>query len=201
MDLSIIVPCHNLEKWIQPLLDSLNSQEFSAEVEIYFVLDDCTDKTREVIEEHINKYKYQVNILECKVHSCGLARNVGLNLAKGNYIWFLDGDDWITSNDAISFLLKNVYHNQLPIIKFTYESNLFSEGWDMMVWQYIFSRELIGTIRFESKQPHEDVAFLAAIKRKLTQPILSLPIKFYHYNYQREGSNTYQYIRTGRIVP
>lgn len=52
MDLSIIVPCHNLENYITPLLVSLQSQVYDKEkVEIIFVCDSCSDNTKKIIQE------------------------------------------------------------------------------------------------------------------------------------------------------
>ena len=55
MDLSVIIPIHNLEDCITPLLDSINAQKFYPyQVQLIFVFDDCTDKTEEIV----NNYKF-----------------------------------------------------------------------------------------------------------------------------------------------
>lgn len=200
MDLSIIIPCHNLQKHITPLLNTLNLQNFQYEVEILFVLDDCTDYTQTIIDNKINKQKYSVKIIDCCVHSCGLARNIGLDAARGDYIWFIDGDDWILSHRAIQDLLTNIKAKNLDILKFKYKSNSFPEGFVMMVWQYIFKSSFIGTVRFPNIQPNEDVAFTRELFSKVDE-IDTLNNYFYYYNYDREGSNMSQYRTKGKIEP
>ena len=97
MNLSIIIPCHNLEKHIAPLITTLNAQElFEEKVEVIFVLDSCTDKTREMIDLLLDAPQYEsIQIYDAEVHSCGLAREIGREHATGEYIWFVDGDDWL----------------------------------------------------------------------------------------------------------
>ena len=94
MDFSIIVPCHNLENEIKNLLLSFHMLELEdITYEIIFVLDNCTDKTQKVIEHYM--YDMEYKIITCSMGSPGLARNAGLDEVKGDFIWFVDGDDWI----------------------------------------------------------------------------------------------------------
>lgn len=200
IDLSIIVPCHNLEKYISPLLISLNSQFFKQKVEIWFVLDDCTDRTYEVIENEIDKEKYIVHYIHCCVHACGLARNLGLDACSGEYVWFIDGDDWIIGTSAIQTLLRYIKQDNFNILKMKYTSNKFPDGWHMMVWQYIFRRDTISDIRFSNIQPNEDVEFMGKIFEGPCQ-VNETVDEFYFYNYGREGSNMQQFIKKGKIEP
>lgn len=94
MDLSIIIPCHNLEGYIKPLLLSFNALNLAnIETEFIFVLDACTDNTAEEIRKYMIDFNYK--IIYCDYHKCGLARNIGFEASSGQYIWFVDGDDWI----------------------------------------------------------------------------------------------------------
>lgn len=201
MDLSIIIPCHNIENWIDPLLSSLKVQQFGDyKVELIFVLDACTDHTgAKLLAFEAPQYEgiTVVNVIE---HSCGLARNHGLERAKGEYIWFVDGDDWITSPDAINMIIATMKIQNEDIIKIDYEAPNFKlYGYPSMVWQYIMRRDLIGDLRFLSIQPHEDVKFMGSILCDISHPIYLLNLKLYHYNYMREGSNIYQFKTKGKI--
>ena len=146
--ISFIIPCHNLENYIKPLIHSLRVLDLTnISYECIFVLDDCTDNTLEVLASE--KGDLICHIYECKVHSCGLARNVGLKHAKGEYIWFLDGDDWIIYPYVVKDCIKVLEENNSPIIKITYISNFFKMRCDSMVWQYIYRRDLIGDTIFK----------------------------------------------------
>lgn len=203
MDLSVIIPVHNLENFINPLLNSLKSQVFNSfEVELIFVLDDCTDGTAQILMNfEANQYK-SIHLLNTYVHSCGLARNLGLEHSIGEYIWFMDGDDWLLTNDAILQAIVTMKAGDEKIIQVDYEAPGFTlKGYPSMVWQYIVRRDFIGDLRFTAIQPHEDVKFMGALLCDLKDPIQIIKKPLYHYNYMREGSNIQQFKTKGRIDP
>ena len=203
MDLSVIIPCHNLEKFITPLLVSLKLQFIQQEkIELIFVCDNCTDNTKRIIEEFEWDNKYEnVLLADCNVRACGLARNVGLELAKGRIIMFADGDDWYCDPLAFHTVIRTFSSNQIQVMRFAYEAPGFKAiGHPAMVWQYAYRREVIGNIRFTYHQPHEDLEF----NQKIINKVGFIPFfeyKLYHYNYMREGSNVQQYVTKGRIDP
>jgi len=203
MDISVIVPCHNLEKYIQPLLNSLSSQSLYSGVsaEVIFVLDNCTDKTEEIISEWIERNgRLNPSIIKVNVHSCGLARNAGLLRARGNWIWFVDGDDWIMSSDAFSILVDYAYFTNAHYIhfQFDYPETFKFPTHPAMVWQYLFDRNTLANLRFTDIQPHEDKLFMEAYSAQWGPPVL-LHDQLYYYNYGREGSNIQQFLEKGRI--
>lgn len=202
MDLSIIIPCHNVARHITPLINSLNCQKFQYDVEIWFILDNCTDYTEAIIRRKINYQLYDVHIVNQNFNSCGLARNLGIEMSTGKFIWFIDGDDWLLQDDAIHALVTLMYQTRLPIIRFRFESNRYPSNLNyyMMVWQYIFRRDLIGDIRFPNIQPDEDLKFMDEIHKK-TKYILFIDVPIYYYNYLRPDSNMYQFVKNGKINP
>lgn len=200
-DISIIVPCHNLELYIRPLICSLNALNLTnINTEIIFVLDACEDDTMGVINRYANGFPYK--IIECDHHSCGFARNEGLNIAQGEFIWFIDGDDWIIYPDVLQKTLPVMREKQLDIIQLKFVSNLFNIEYFSMVWQYIYRKDAIGDLRFEHIQPNEDVKFNRAFFQKygLTQ-IEKFEVPTYFYYYKRPGSNISIYNKTGKIRP
>ena len=201
MDISFIIPCHNLEDYIKPLLLSIQAMDLSElTYEFIFVLDDCTDNTEQIIIDYLKDY--QIKIIKCNHHSCGLARNEGLEIAKGEFIWFLDGDDWVIYPFAAKECLKIMRENNTNMIRVTYVSNYYKMFFPSMVWQYIYRRSLIGDIRFKSIQPHEDIHFMREINTKTKAGDLTLyNIPTYFYNYARPGSNTTQMREKGKIEP
>ena len=201
MDLSIIIPCHNLQDYIYSLIETINNQKTKYSFECIFVLDDCKDETENVIIREIDS---NYSIMKCCVHSCGIARNIGLEQAKGDYIWFVDGDDWLLGNDIIDVIIDNLKSEHSNRIQFEFESNFYKEKNPVMVWQYVFSREFLHGLRFSSIQPDEDAIFMRDVYNKERNNPGYPPIRFirrpiYYYNYKRPGSNMTQINEKGRI--
>ena len=202
MDMSVIIPCHNLEKFINPLLVSLRLQVLQFyKVELIFICDACTDNTKRIIEKfNFNNIYDKVTILECNHKSCGLARNEGMKIAEGRYIWFVDGDDWLVDIHAIVQVIDALSLTESPMIRFDYEAPGFAaKGHLSMVWQYGYEREFIKDTPFDEKQPSEDLRFNEKLFKKIDRSIPYLDEVLYHYNYMRENSNMYQHTKTGHI--
>jgi glycosyltransferase involved in cell wall biosynthesis len=90
---SVVVPVHNVEKYVVQCLDSLLEQELPG-IEIIIVDDGSTDGTLEIAEEYAQVHE---NIHLLSQHNQGLsaARNAGMDAASGDYMGFVDGDDWV----------------------------------------------------------------------------------------------------------
>lgn len=102
--LSIIVPAFNIENYISRCLDNLINQNYK-NIEIIVVNDGSTDKTGEIIEEFLKKDN-RIKVVHKKNEGVSIARNIGLDIAKGNYIGFVDGDD-IVDEEMFEILIKN----------------------------------------------------------------------------------------------
>ena len=90
---SVIVPVYNVEEYLERCLDSLVNQTLK-DIEIIIVNDGSTDGSKEIIQKYLNKYK---NIVYLEKENGGLssARNYGIPYAKGEYIGFVDSDDYV----------------------------------------------------------------------------------------------------------
>lgn len=207
-DMSIIMPCRNLQDCIWPMLQSLyNQQIIGYKIELIFVCDNCTDNTRQVIASTTAAFSHYsaIHIIEAQVGSCGYARNEGLKVARGKYIWFIDGDDWLLDDLAILKIIETFKASGNSLVRFGYKYNesFPYPNQTCMVWQWCFSRELIGNIRFTNIQPDEDLHFINAILDKLRKNATSsyslINDTFYYYNWFRPGSNMYQYMTTGKV--
>lgn len=99
---SVIIPVYNGEKTISRCLDSLLKQEMTG-YEIIVVNDGSTDKTSEICQSYEKKYK-QIKYLEKENGGVSTARNLGLEYACGNYILFVDSDDFVTEDYFVTIV-------------------------------------------------------------------------------------------------
>lgn len=110
MKLSIIIPMYNVELYIEKCLLSCLKQNIpSNSYEIIVVNDGSLDKSL-IIAERIAKAEKNITIVSQKNSGLSMARNKGFSLARGEYIWFIDSDDWIEDDclrDIVSCLEKN----------------------------------------------------------------------------------------------
>lgn len=107
--LSIIIPIYNVEKYLERCIESILKQDLS-QVEIILVNDGSTDKSLSIAKKYKEKY---INWILINQKNKGLsgARNTGINAASGQFLWFIDSDDYIIDN-AISSLLSVISDNK-----------------------------------------------------------------------------------------
>ena len=92
---SIIVPVYNVEKYLEECLDSLVNQTLK-EIEIICINDFSPDNSLEILHRYKNNYPDLMKIIDLKQNvGPGYARNHGLDMAQGEYIVFVDPDDYI----------------------------------------------------------------------------------------------------------
>ena len=197
IDISVIIPVYNLENFIRPMLESLAVQDLGEyTAEIIFVLNNCTDRSEDVIR----KSGIDCRILKCKTKGAGPARNTGLEAAEGEYVWFMDGDDWLLSDTAIKQVMDKARCHGFNMIRIPFASNRFHANHYSMPWQYLFKREFIEEFRFPDYQPGEDAAFVEMALQKMRFSIRNymrmphMDKALYYYNYLREGSNMYRFL-------
>jgi len=192
--LSIIIPCHNLEKFITPCLNSLLEQENKAnlEREIIFICDNCIDKTHKIIEKKMKKSQYEYHIIDTSVGSPGYARNIGLDHATGKYIWFIDGDDWLTTPVALDVVTECMIKDDMDIVEFKIKSNAHPEGkfGGGTVWRAMLSKRIIGDTRFNDRQNGEDNDFCDIVWNNPNAKYGRISLAPYFYNFPREGSQS-----------
>ena len=93
---SIIVPVYNTEKYLPKCLSSLISQSLP-EIEIITIDDGSTDNSYQILLEYAQKDS-RIKVLQQENSKQGAARNRGVEIAQGEYIGFVDSDDWIDSD-------------------------------------------------------------------------------------------------------
>lgn len=116
--ISIIVPVYNVEDYLENCIDSILNQTFK-DFELILVNDGSTDKSLEICE-HYKDIDDRVCIIDKKNGGLSSARNAGLNIAKGEYIGFVDSDDYIHPQ-MYEILYNQIVKNQADISICNYE--------------------------------------------------------------------------------
>lgn len=215
---SIIVPVYNTEKYLKRCLDSIKSQTFK-DYEVIIVNDGSTDNSSDII----SKYSYKV--INQENQGLSMARNNGVKTSIGDYLIFLDSDDYIEKDlleeinnslsnnpDLVRYQIKEVFDNKSDI---NYEEISFDnkngvEAFKLITnyhfvenaWAYAIKREFYLKEKFSFKKGtyHEDFGLmpLVIIKSKIVN---SINYVGYCY-YQRDGSimNSSDYSKTKKKV-
>ena len=101
---SVIIPVYNVEEYIEKCIDSVLRQDYK-NIEVICVDDGSDDSTVNIIMNYVNKNR-RVKLYKQDHKNAGAARNLGLRFAKGKYVHFLDGDDWLKGHSVYSKLVK-----------------------------------------------------------------------------------------------
>ena len=207
MRYSIIVPAYNTEKYIDKCLKSIFSNTYK-NFEVIIVNDGSTDKTEDIINKYIKKYD---NIIYIKQKNMGLslARNNGVKKATGDYLLFIDSDDYVEKNlleninkdigdlDVLRYQLNMVFNDKIiPYVEKEFNVTNGIDSFEKIVRYkfiemaalYVINRKyyLDNNFMFEKDVYHEDYGLLPlviATAKKVKS------INYLGYNYvQRDGS-------------
>ena len=110
MRFSIIIPVYNVDKYIRVCLDSVRSQSFS-DWEALCVNDGSTDNSAAILEEYAARDP-RIKVLTQSNSGTATARNTGLRAAQGDYIFFLDSDDWLEP-DSLQILTDRLHEEDI----------------------------------------------------------------------------------------
>lgn len=194
VDISIIIPCHNLENYIGKCIGSVIKQSYDKDkFEIIVVLDACTDRTGEIVKDILGVSGITNTVLTINSKNAGTARNVGLNKAIGEYIYFMDGDDYFTDDDALLILFESIRRGDNNVV---YMTDFESEDTEIYkiekdaIWRFFFQRGLIGKTRFLPAPINEDWLFVFNIRNKSDYKEGKVDKILYHYTHPRAGSIT-----------
>ena len=134
--LSVIVPVYNVEDYLKDCLDSLLNQDLTSEsYEVICIDDGSPDNCGNILDEYAKKYNNLI-IIHQENQGVSCARNSGLEIAIGKYIWFVDSDDLI-ANKSISLILCELQKRNYPDILYigvkAFEDSKQSEmGFDIL---------------------------------------------------------------------
>ena len=196
---SVIVPAHNAADRIRKGLNSIKRQTFT-DYELIIICDDCQDDTAKIALG----YADCVRVVDW--HSCGKSRNAGLDEAHGQWILFMDDDDWWIGDDAFQIIHDTIIRggDDFDVLAFGFH---FGERGDVFqffgkhyiaIWNKAWKREFLGRIgaRFPDVPHSDDVGFAEFTHPKARFRYLMAVL--YDYNYMRPGSITYK-LKTGEL--
>ncbi|MGN0559353.1 MAG: glycosyltransferase family 2 protein [Acutalibacteraceae bacterium] len=211
--ISIIVPVFNVEKYLPRCIDSIVNQSYE-QLEIILVDDGSPDRCPEICEEWAKK-DTRIRVIHKQNGGQASARNRGLDIAKGDYVTFIDSDDYLHP-DFISTLYKALTENNAEIAicsaNFVDElDNILDEpqpelnglytGRDMLVrhaqcswgyyvwpWNKLYKREIFNTLRYQEGVKGEDDRLLHHLFWNV-QRVFAIPDRLYFY-VQHEGSDS-----------
>ncbi|KAF1305577.1 glycosyltransferase family 2 protein, partial [Candidatus Enterococcus willemsii] len=124
MKLSVIIPIYNVENYLERCLESIVNQDMS-DVEIILVNDGSTDNSKKICQVYEKKFS-NIKLLNKKNSGTGESRNLGLEIAEGEYIYFCDPDDYIET-DLFNNISKMINSNQ-DVYMFGYWNEIEYDG-------------------------------------------------------------------------
>lgn len=192
MRFSIVIPNYNKGNYIKQCLDSIFNQTLDkSKYEVLFIDDGSADNSLEIVKN------YDVKLFKTNRKMAGGARNKGIENAIGEYILFLDSDDYLYSNDVLEKLDRYITNEDsinLPFIReYSYGEKIISD-FGLSIEEKIekskllacytkcFKREFVKNFKFLEECYYEDVSFsieaLCNIKKESDFPE---PFIFYRY--------------------
>ncbi len=207
--ISVIIPVYNTEKYLETCLASIINQTYK-NLEIIIINDGSTDSSLEIC----NKYKKidkRIKIINQENKGQSVARNNGIKIATGDYLHFMDSDDFIPLNyyeNIISsgtitdadMLLAGFYFEKHPQLSVKFENiNCYTSKHDKLErtfllyyqfsWLYLIKKELItkNNIKYPENRIMEDVEFTTKLAL-LANKIITIPNTQYFYRYNKDSS-------------
>ncbi len=114
--ISVIIPCYNVENYLDKCIESILTQTLS-DIEIICINDGSEDNSLELLNNYASSDK-RFTIINKKNEGVGIARNTGLAIAKGEYIYFVDPDDWIENNEVFEKIYTKAKNENLDMLIF-----------------------------------------------------------------------------------
>ena len=188
---SIIIPLHNSAKFCRKCLDSVAFQTFK-DYELIVVCDNCKDNSAEVAREYTDK------VLITSYGTDG-SRNAGLDIATGEWILFLDDDDWWLHEYVLEQLdgkLKTLGDIDVLCFSFIFKGWCYATPRQMngalwiAVWNKCWKRSFIGNVRFPADVLPADGQFHLSMLHK-NPKIEEWDMPMYYYNFLHEGSQSW----------
>lgn len=210
MKISVIIPVYNSSTYLRKCLDSVVNQTLK-DIEIIVINDGSTDDSKNIIEEYLCKYK-NIIFIDQENKGIGKTRNIGIKKATGEYITFIDSDDYIKENMLEEYYKYAKKHNFDLVIgsyikkinnkEIIFENNKFKTGnvkttpqilylIEYGPWAKLYKCEMLinNNIYFDEKRKYEDMPFVskALLKSKLIGQITE---PYYYYIIHNNSETT-----------
>ena len=186
--ISIIIPVYNTAKYLKRCLDSVLAQSYK-DFEMVIINDGSTDNSEQIINEYKDKYPDLISYYNKPNTGVASTRNFGIEKAKGEYIMFLDSDDYI--DKVLLKTLEQYTNKDIDLIKFKLFNKLYST--DVLLDSpcvYLIKKEIFAknNLKFTVGTEHEDFGLIPFII-VLAKTMVS--VNFYGYFYiQSDNSIT-----------
>ena len=205
---SVIMPVYNTEKYLSEAIESVLNQTYS-DFELLLINDRSTDNSKQICIDY-SKKDNRIRFFDNNTgeHGPGPTRNIGLDNAKGEYVYFMDSDDWI-DKELLTDTVTKAEETGAYIVQFgaVYEhengkSDLyvwsgkelmtkkeiysdFLNHWNLSrfsLWNHLFRARTVKCNRFENMQLAEDISFVLDAYQKMKR-IVYLKKPYYHYRF------------------
>lgn len=143
---SVIIPIYNVESYIEKCVNSVIDQDYK-NIEILLINDGSKDNSKLICEKK-DKEDSRIRFINKQNGGLSSARNTGLDNATGDYILFLDGDDYWDDKEALSKINRNLQNSKADIVTFGLKK-MFEDTGEIEETKYIFNRE---NVDFNSKK-------------------------------------------------
>lgn len=208
--ISVIVPIYKVEKYLSKCIDSILNQTYR-NLEIILINDGSPDRCGLICDEYKEKDS-RIKVIHKKNGGLSSARNAGLNICKGDYIAFVDSDDYIEScmyeellsdikqnNSQIAIaevmkvnegekIIRKTQSKEVEVMDKVEAMSRYLLGEWIAVWDKLYSKELFNEIRFPIGKLNEDEAIMLKLFDKCNVITFNKKVMYYYLN--REGSIT-----------
>ena len=202
MKVSIIIPLYNAESTIEKCINSILKQSYK-DIEIIIINDGSSDKSLDVVKK-ISKKDKRLVVIDKENEGVAKTRNLGIKKATGNYIMFVDNDDYIEKNYIEQFInsvedndiviggYKRIDENGKELLRFELKNTVWSKYMIITPWSKLYKKEFIikNKIEFLDYKIGEDVYFnLTAYSKTNRIKIINTTDYIWFYN-SKSVSNT-----------
>ena len=182
--LSIVVPAYNAAGCLGRCLESILDQDYHDDIEVIVVNDGSTDDTASIAAMYQSQRPDVIRVITKENGGLPSARNAGMDVAQGEWIWFCDSDDYIKKN-GLSYVLDHFVDDSIDLCTFssitldpialktfsetdevtgriTFEGSTidkYEKEYPTFVWDHLYRLDAISDVRFRNVAMCEDVVF------------------------------------------